>query len=430
MVFKKVWFYMCGVLLCACNNNRKNMKNEYAEQAGEKKYVESTDREAGTDRQIEVPSGYLSVPYGNKEEKGYNLPIDARQRAEAEEDCKEMMGLIWELYKNADKGCASNVVIADEVIDQMVEQLKATGCPVTITEIYSNMENYTKLEEFLNAAAAGSRGSAVVYEIHSDGGVGRYQYSYDGKDMYVLFAKAAWSDDKSVITYVSNTRIKEWRFTDKGYFCYELCVPEYPEVTEIVDGSCMVRVKPITEENREMSEKCVLGLAYQGNNLLCSDWDAGHMEHLDYNGMYEYLYAMKYQEQFPSEDYPDGIPKGEFESLIMEYLPVTAEEIQSYAVFDEEKQTYTWVRLGCFSYAPTYFGTSFPEVTDIRENEDGTVTLTVDAVCSMILCDDAVITHELTVRFLEDGGFRYLGNKILDDGISNIPKYQYRIVRE
>lgn len=28
-------------------------------------------------------------------------------------------GLIWELYKNADKGCASNVVIADEVIDQM-----------------------------------------------------------------------------------------------------------------------------------------------------------------------------------------------------------------------------------------------------------------------------------------------------------------------
>ena len=114
----------------------------------------------------------------------------------------------------------------------------------------------------------------------------------------------------------------------------------------------------------------------------------------------------------------------------MEFLPVTAEEIQSYAVFDEEKQTYAWVRLGCFNYAPTYFGTSFPEVTDIKENKDGTVTLTVDAVCSMILCDDAVITHELTVRFSEDGSFRYLGNKILDDGISNIPEYQYRIVRE
>ena len=192
---------MCIVLLCACNYNRKSMKNEYVEKDGEKEYAENTDREADTDRQIE---------------KGYDLPIDARQRAEAEEDCKEMMGL----------------------------------------------------------------------------------------------------------------------------------------------------------------------------------------------------------------------PKGEFERLIMEYLPVTAEEIQDYAAFDKEKQTYAWVRLGCFNYAPTYFGTSFPEVTDIRENEDGTVTLTVDAVCSMVLCDDAVITHELTVRFSEDGGFQYLGNNILDDGISNIPDYQYRIVRE
>ncbi|MFG6323995.1 MAG: hypothetical protein K1W41_21930 [Lachnospiraceae bacterium] len=409
---------VCVALLCACNNNG-NMKNEYAGKTGEneqKEYAESTDEEADTDRQIE---------------KGYDLPIAVHQREEAEEDCKEMMWLISELYKNADKGCASNVVIADKVIEQMVEKLKAIGCPVTIMEIYSNMENHEKLEEFLNASLAGNSGSAIVYKIHSDGGIGRYKYSYDGKDMYVLYAKAAWSDDdKPVITYISYTRIKEWRFTDKGYFCYELCVPEYPEVTEIVDGSCMVRVKPITEENREMSEKCVLGLAYQGNNLLCSDWDADHMENLDYNGMYEYLYAMKYQEQFPSEDYADGIPKDEFERLIMEYLPVTAEEIQNYAAFDKEKQTYAWARLGCFNYAPTYFGTSFPEVTDIRENKDGTVTFTVDAVCSMILCDDAVITHELTVRFSEDGGFQYLGNKVLDDGISNIPEYQYRIVRK
>ena len=186
----------------------------------------------------------------------------------------------------------------------------------------------------------------------------------------------------------------------------------------------------MTDENRKMSEKCVLGLAYQGNNLLCSNWDTDHMEDLDYNGMYEYLYAMKYQEQFPSEDYPDGIPKDEFESLIMEYLPITAAEIQGYAEFDEEKQTYVWAWLGCLNYAPTYFGTSFPEVTDIMENDDGTITLTVDAVCSMILCDDAVITHELTVQFAEAGSFQYLGNKILDDGISNIPEYQYRIIRE
>lgn len=45
----------------------------------------------------------------------------------------------------------------------------------------------------------------------------------------------------------------------------------------------------------------------------------------------------------------------------------------------------------------------------------------------MVICDDAVITHELTVRFAEDGSFQYLGNEILNDGIMHIPDYQYRI---
>lgn len=107
------------------------------------------------------------------------------------------------------------------------------------------------------------------------------------------------------------------------------------------------------------------------------------------------------------------------------WLP--AEQIREYGVFDEENQTYPWARLGCSNYAPTFFGTFLPEVIDIRENEDATVTLTVETVCEMIVCDDAVITHELTVRFSEDGGFQYLGNKILNDGIRNIPDYQYRI---
>lgn len=124
---------------------------------------------------------------------------------------------------------------------------------------------------------------------------------------------------------------------------------------------------------------------------------------------------------------PYGIPKDEFESLIMEYLPITAKQIREYAVFDDENQTYAWARLDCLNYAPTFFGTSLPEVIGIKENKDGTVTLTVDAVCDMVICDDAVITHELTIQFAEEGRFRYLGNEILNDGIHDIPNYQYRI---
>lgn len=160
------------------------------------------------------------MPFGGKVEKGYDLPASDSERKEAENDCKERMELIAELYKNADKGCASNVIIADEVIDQMAEKLKRIGCPVTVAAVYSNMENDKELEDFLNASIAGRSGSAVCYEIHSDGGVGRYKYIYDGKDMYILSAKAAWSDDdKPVITYKSyKTKLPSYplKYADKS----------------------------------------------------------------------------------------------------------------------------------------------------------------------------------------------------------------------
>ena len=368
------------------------------------------------------------VPATAETEKGYDLPVSDAERREAEADGRKMMGLVSDIYRDAVDDDAPDGILPGEALCEMAEIIGETGVPVRSNKVYSNMENYEKLEAFLNASAAGDSGRAVVYEIHSDGGIGRYEYSRDGEDMYVLAANFIWSDGESpVLAYISRTRLREWRYTEKGWFAYKLCVPEYPEVTEVVDGSCLIRVRPITDENREMSEKYVFGLGYRGNNLLCSDWDAEHPEVLDYNGMYEYLYAMKYRREFPAENYAEGIPKEEFEKLIVEYLPVTAEEIRRYAAFDEEKQAYVWRGLPYSGHISDWFETSVPEVTDVKENEDGTVTLTVDAVCSVILCDDAVITHELTIQPLEDGGFRYLGNRVLNDGIQEIPDYQYRV---
>ena len=72
---------------------------------------------------------------------------------------------------------------------------------------------------------------------------------------------------------------------------------------------------------------------------------------------------------------------------------------------------------------------SLPEVVNIKENEDGTITLTVEAVCDMVICDDAVITHDLIVKFADNGSFQFLGNEILNNGIEEIPAYQYRICK-
>ena len=380
-----------------------------------------------------------SVPNNTKEdviseedlEKGYDLPVSAQENEEATRDSMQIMSGLEHIYRNADKGDSLNVVLDNKSICKMIKKIKQQGYSVTVSEDYSNMENYKRFSSFLAKAQEKQKGSGVIYEVHSEGSIGREKFIYDGKEMFLLASNASWDDNgKPIITFVSYTRIKKWRYSRKGWFCYELCVPEYPEVTEMVDGSCLIRIKPMSDNKRKLSRKCVRGLAYQGNNILCSNWDQEHMQKIDYNGLYEYLYAMKYKKKFNGKKYPSGIPKDQFEQLIMEYLPVSREDIEKYASYNEKKKTYDWMRLGCFNYAPNFFGTSIPEVTKIKHNSNGTVTLTVDAVCEMVLCNEAVITHELTVKFNKDGSFRYLGNKILNGGIKKIPEYQYRILKE
>ena len=390
--------------------------------------LDETDTDELLEEKETIYSEYeQSVDENDSTIKGYHLSVDEIERQEAETECREVMHLISKEYQSADKGNASNVVISDKTINEIEDILERSRYLVTDTNLYAFMRNYKAMDQFLDNCISGKSGEVVFFLVRRDGGITRSKYFFDGKDMYELCTIASWSEEiVPIMSSVSYTRIKEWKYTEKGWFCYQLCVPEYPEVSEMVDGSRLIRVKPMLEELRGFSEKYVLGLGYHGNNMLCSDWDSDHLDQLDYNGLFEYLYSMKYKKRFNADNYPDGIPKDEFEDLIMEYIPITKEQIMKYATFDEEHQTYTWCRLGCFNYTLSFFGTSVPEVTNVRENEDGTITLTVDAVCEMVLCDDAAITHELTIKVNEDGSFQYIQNRILN-GVENIPDYQYRI---
>lgn len=363
------------------------------------------------------------------EDKGYDLPIGDDEREETQQECIALMEQMQDIYAagtETDKDADMNAALPDETIRQMEEVIRASGAPVLGPGRYPVMENYEAMEDFLADCSLGRAGRVVLYEIAQDGGIRRKEYIFDGTDMELLSARAQWAQGEPVFTSLSRTRLRQWRYTDKGWFIYELCVPEPPEVTEVVDGSCAIRVKPLDETYRELSERYAFPLGYQGNNLLCSDWDAAHMEDLDYNGVYEYLYRMKNGEDLRPADYPDGIPAEDLEAVVTEYLPVTADQIRQWAVFDEERRTYKWTGLGCTTYALAYFSTSVPEVTAVRENDDGTLTLQVEAVCEK-QGDDAALIHELTVKPEEDGSFKYLGNKILKSGREGIPPYQYRV---
>lgn len=359
-------------------------------------------------------------------EKGYDLPVDEAEDLKARQEGLSMMQKIQEIYRKSDKGNAINVSLSDKTVREMVDLLDKESIPVLYDNGYDAMCNYQEVDQFLQNALEGKKGEIIIYEVHNSGGIGRNKFIFDGIDMYVLYTGFSWTDDNKPIVFDSTfTKIKTWKYTNKGWFCYEYCVPEPPEVTEIVDGHCMMRVRPLNEKYRELSERYLFPLGYKGNNLLCSDWNEKHMEDIDYNGLFEYLYMVQYQERIDVNKYTNGIPKNEFEELMTAYLPVTIEQLQQYAVFDEKSQTYVWNQLGCMNYAPNAFGLSMPEIIGVQENKDGTITLSVDAICER-LSSDCVIRHELVVQ-LKDEKIKYLSNRVLEEGLKNIPEYQYRL---
>ena len=359
-------------------------------------------------------------------ERGYNLPIDSAEQEEAEKDCAEMMEAIRDIYEEADKGTSINAVISQETAIKMQQVIAEKDVPAAVSGFDVDMMNYDAMEDFLDEASAGNQSEIILYRIHTDGTVSREKFTFDGKDMYSLYTKGRWTDDmEPAFSVNSRSRMSQWKYTEKGWFIFEYCTAQPPELTEVVDAYEMIRVKPQKEEYREMEENYLDIIGYQGNNLLCSEWSEDQIEGLDFNGLYEYLYMEEYGREIDTEKCAEGIPREEFESLLTKYLPVSAEQLREYASYDAESGTYDWVMLGVGNYAPNAFWISVPEVTGIRENEDGTVTLTVDVVCEKKGNDD-FYTHEVTLRILDDGKAMYLSNHILDDRPGMIPDYQYR----
>ncbi len=359
----------------------------------------------------------------------------------ARRDLIHIMGTYKDIYKGADKGDSVNVVLEDKIIQDIQEKLAESGLTVYTSVPYQNMLGGDMMDQFLGQCKEGIPGSQTIYKVHYDGGLSREEYRFDGKEMRLFSLISSWDESQGpVIAQTDEYGINEWYYSGKGYFGYQLDVPEPPEVSEIIDGSVLIRILPLDQEYISYSRRFVFPIGYAGNNLLSSDWDADHMGELDYNGLFESFYRMEYGHQYglsqvgedtsadlqAESSAADRVSQKVFERLMTRYLPVSRDQVRVYAAYDNKSKAYPWEGLYCMNYSPTSFGTSLPEVVDVKANHDGTLTLTIDAVCDHVLCDDHLITSELTVRINDKQEIRYLANHVIS-GKENIPEYQYRI---
>ena len=263
----------------------------------------------------------------------------------------------------------------------------------------TNMYNYQLFQSFYrNYTDGGERDYICVYRVNRDASVTEMTFAYDDSRIQMIFntAKYVNRDWKFIATGIRD--LKDMKLTEKGYFIYT-----YSNIIAHGGLKEYFRVSPLTDECRKLTRKYVYGLSYVNYNMLVIDWDESNASDILVPCMFDDIYRLYTGENLK----PDGgwIDADKYESVMLSMVPVTVTELRDNCDYNSEKNSYRYQVILGKQYPP------FGEVVDYIYNDDGTVSLIVDAVWAD-KGSDIAFRNTLTVKPEEDGTFKYMSNHI------------------
>lgn len=263
----------------------------------------------------------------------------------------------------------------------------------------TNMYNYQLFQSFYrNYTDGGERDYICVYRVNRDASVTEMTFAYDGSRIQMIFNTAKYEnrDWKFIATGIRD--LKDMKLTQKGYFIYT-----YSNIIAHGGLKEYFRVSPLTDECRELTRKYVYGLSYVNYNMLVIDWDESNASDILVPCMFDDIYRLYTGENLK----PDGgwIDADKYESVMLSMFPVTVTELRDKCDYNPEKDSYRYHVILGKQYPP------FGEVVDYTYNDDGTVSLIVDAVWAD-KGSDIAFRNTLTVKPEDDGTFKYMSNHI------------------
>lgn len=242
---------------------------------------------------------------------------------------------------------------------------------------------------------------------------GYYQYDQNGS-----------LKNRSTVNYPADF----WQYTEEGYLIFEgryfsdegyiLTLSETPEHT-------MLRILPLDEKCREYNRKYILPVGYEQNNLFLCNWNEDDFGDWDFYDLFDRFYPIMHSQPVPymaDENLGVGavyqVPGELFENVIGAYFNVDNETLRSKTTYISELAAYEYRPRGF--YEVEYPDIAYPEVVGYTENENGTVTLNINAVYPDGNTDKE-FSHTTVIRPLDEDSFRYVSNEIIlpeeDDSI-------------
>ena len=252
---------------------------------------------------------------------------------------------------------------------------------------------------------------------------GYYQYDQNGS-----------LQSRSTVSYPADF----WQYTEEGYLIFEgsyfsdesyiLTLSDTPEHT-------MIRILPLDEKCREYNRKYILPVGYEQNNLFLCNWSEDDFGDLDFYDLFDRFYPITHSQPVPymaDEDLGVGAVyqiQGElFENVIGAYFNMDRETLRSKTTYLSELVAYEYRPRGF--YEAEYPDIAYPEVVSYTENEDGTVTLYINAVYPGGNMSKE-FAHITVIRPLSEESFQYVSNEItLPEGDHDIWWHSNRLTKE
>lgn len=279
---------------------------------------------------------------------------------------------------------------------------------------------------FWEDVQAGEPGQTAFLRVRESGGFSYLEFSFDGSAGEFALADAAFDENGDVqIERLESRRVLDWTLTEQGNFYYQILPPDI----HYVDYE-KLRLVPPDRETYDLTLKYILKVGYQATNLFLCDWSEEDFGPLSFNDVFEYLYPKEEHRRLYASDFPaypgkdcSLIPAEEFEAVVMAYFDISRQELRRRAMYDPALDGYPWKEQGTNDYIP--FPTLEPEVTQVRENPDGTLTLTVNVGSAEVKLD-SLFGHEVTVRPTAEG-FQYVSNRVTFQTAYGLPPTEPRL---
>lgn len=362
--------------------------------------------------------------------------IDDADKSETEKVRKELIAVAegcMDIYAQADKGTAINVVLSMDTVRAMVDRIGAMGCPAVDAFGQLDMRCPQPIVDFGNSMPGYEDISVTYYTVYNDGQISAYHIGRDGGLWYLIAMSAEWNKSgRPEISSQGRYVIGDVRFTDKGWLIYNRDTESFDDNQRSnINSYVFVRVLPYDSTKRALCEKYVAPVGYFENNLFTTTWSEANFGPIDFNSLYSAIFGMymgtdalaAYNAAQYFSTVEDTslflIPTENFERMVGHYFNIDKSVLKTISDYSYTLDGYFFYgyREGIYNVVPRI---SEPEVVEYWYNDDGTLTMQVDAVNKWYGTDKA-FSHQLTVRETANG-FQYVSNNFYADENSIVPQ--------